>query len=65
VATYEPGDGDGLAAAILALVDDPAGRDAAVSRTRTRIGELSWDHEADRLWALIDRLAVDRISSSA
>jgi glycosyltransferase involved in cell wall biosynthesis len=64
VATYEPGDGDGLAAAILALVDDPAGRDAAVARTRTRIGDLSWDHEADRLQALIDRLAADRISSS-
>jgi glycosyltransferase involved in cell wall biosynthesis len=64
VATYEPGDGDGLAAAILAFVDDPAGRDAAVARTRTRIGDLSWDHEADRLQALIDRLAADRISSS-
>jgi glycosyltransferase involved in cell wall biosynthesis len=64
VATYEPGDGDGLASAILAFVDDPAGRDAAVARTRTRIGDLSWDHEADRLEALIDRLAADRISSS-
>jgi glycosyltransferase involved in cell wall biosynthesis len=65
VATYDPGDGDGLAAAILVLVDEPAGRDAAVARTRARIGELSWDHEADRLRALIDRLATDRISSSA
>ena len=65
VATYDPGDGDGLAAAILALVDDPAAREAGVTWTRARIGELSWDREADRLWALIGRLAADRISSSA
>ena len=65
VATYDPGDGDGLAAMILSLVDDPGGREAAVTQTRVRIGELSWDHEADRLWALIGRLAPDRISSSA
>ena len=64
VATYDPGDADGLAAAILALVDDPSERDAAVARTRVRIDELSWDHEADRLWSLIGRLASDRISSS-
>ena len=64
VTTYEPGDADGLAAAILALVDDPAAREGAVARTRVRIGELSWDREADRLWALIARLAPDRISSS-
>ena len=65
VATYDPGDGAGLAATILSLVDDAGARDAAVTRTRVRIGELSWDHEADRLWALIGRLAADRISSSA
>jgi glycosyltransferase involved in cell wall biosynthesis len=64
VATYDPGDGDGLAAAILNLVDDAVAREAAVARTRVRIGELAWDHEADRLWALIGRLASDRISSS-
>jgi glycosyltransferase involved in cell wall biosynthesis len=64
VATYDPGDGDSLAAAILALVDDAAARDAAVARTRVRIGELSWDREADRLSALIARLASDRISST-
>jgi glycosyltransferase involved in cell wall biosynthesis len=65
VATYDPGDADGLAAAILALVDDPAAREAGVARTRVRIGDLSWDKEADRLWTLIGRLAGDRISSSA
>jgi glycosyltransferase involved in cell wall biosynthesis len=64
VETYDPGDGDGLAAAILSLVDDADRREAAVVRTRVRIGERSWDHEADRLWALIGRLASDRISSS-
>ncbi|HEX5822883.1 MAG TPA: glycosyltransferase [Candidatus Limnocylindrales bacterium] len=65
VTTYDPGDVDGLAAAILGIVDDPAARDTAVARTRARIGELSWDHEAERFGELIDRLAADRISSSA
>ena len=65
VATYDPGDGDGLAAAIIALIEDPAEREASVARTRVRIGEQSWDREADRLRALIDRVATDRISSSA
>ena len=36
------------------------GREAAVARTSVRIGELSWEHEADRLAALIERLAPDR-----
>jgi glycosyltransferase involved in cell wall biosynthesis len=60
IATYQPGDPDDLAAAILRLVDDPAGREEAVALARARIGELAWDHEADRLMALVDRLAGDQ-----
>ncbi len=59
IATYRPGDPDDLAAVLLRLVDDPAGRERAVALARVRIGELAWDHEADRLMALIDRLADD------
>jgi glycosyltransferase involved in cell wall biosynthesis len=63
VATYLPGDAESLATAILGLIDDPARREAAVAATRVRIGELSWDHESERLWELIDRLAADGLSS--
>ncbi len=63
VTTYEPGDVGALADAVLRLVDDPAARDAAVAVTLSRIRELSWEHEADRLEALIDRLAGDGLSS--
>ena len=59
VQVYEPGSAGALAEAILKLVDDPAVREAAVSSTLARIRELSWEHEADRLVALIDRLAGD------
>lgn len=60
VATYQPGDPDDLASVILRLVDDPIGRQQAVGLARARIGELAWDHEADRLMALVDRLAGDQ-----
>jgi glycosyltransferase involved in cell wall biosynthesis len=59
VAVYDPGDPAALTAAILAIVDDPAAREAAVERTLARVRELSWEHEADRLAALMDRLARD------
>ena len=61
VATYRPGDPDDLAAVILRLVDEPERRASAVTLARDRIAELSWDHEADRLMALVDRLAGDRV----
>jgi glycosyltransferase involved in cell wall biosynthesis len=63
VAVYAPGDPEALAAAILAIVDDPSAREAAVERTMVRIRELSWEHEADRLMALFERLAPDGLSS--
>ena len=59
VRTYEPGDPDGLASAILSLVDDAAAREASVAVMTGRIGELSWEREADRLCAIIERLAPD------
>ena len=61
--TYEPGDADSLARAIVALLDDRDLRDSAVAATTTRIRGLSWEHEADRLAALVQRLAPDRLSS--
>ncbi len=59
VTTYTPGDPTELARAILRLVDDPAGREAAVAATSKRVHELAWVHDADKLSALIDRLAGD------
>lgn len=58
VATYEPGDADGLARGILALVDAPAAREAAVESTAARVRELAWEHDADRLARLVDGLAA-------
>jgi len=63
VCTYEPGDADSLALAIAALHDSPVMRDTAVAATTARIRELSWEHAADRLVALVQRLAPDRLSS--
>ncbi|HTC85127.1 MAG TPA: glycosyltransferase family 4 protein [Candidatus Acidoferrum sp.] len=63
VTTYAPGDAEEMAVAILGLVDDTAHREASAAALRDRIGELAWDRESDRLWALTDRLAGDRLSS--
>jgi glycosyltransferase involved in cell wall biosynthesis len=63
VRTYEPGDSDDLARAILDLVDDPAGREAAVTRTAGRIAGLSWEREAERYLAIVEALAPDGLSS--
>ena len=60
VATYRSGDPDDLASALLRQVDDPAGRSSRVALVRARIGELSWEHEADRLLELLERVAGDR-----
>lgn len=60
VLTYEPGDPDDLAAAILRLVDDPADREARVARTGERLRELSWTREAERYAAVIEGLARGR-----
>jgi glycosyltransferase involved in cell wall biosynthesis len=60
VRTYEPGDAAGLAAAILAIVDDPAERDAAAARTLEIVTERSWARHAKAYVALVDSLAPSR-----
>jgi glycosyltransferase involved in cell wall biosynthesis len=57
---YEPGDAESLAAAILALVDNPADRLARVDRTRRRVDELSWTHQAEVYTAVVERLTQGR-----
>jgi glycosyltransferase involved in cell wall biosynthesis len=64
IATYRPGDADGMVATILSLVDDPTGREERVRRTSARVRELSWDREAERYLALVEGLASDGLSSS-
>jgi hypothetical protein len=59
VATYEPGDAADLARAILAIVDDPLAREAAVERTAAIVAERSWNREAPGYVGLVDRLARD------
>lgn len=59
VGTYEPADPDDLARAILRLVDSPVERQAAVAATAERVRELAWEHDAERLAGLVDRLAAD------
>jgi glycosyltransferase involved in cell wall biosynthesis len=60
VVTYEPGDADDLAAALLRLVDHPDEREARIQRALARTQALGWEHESVRYLALIERLAVDR-----
>ena len=60
MATYRSGNPDDLASALLRQVDDPVGRSSRVALVRARIGELSWEHEADRLLELLERVAGDR-----
>lgn len=64
VRAYRPGDADDLAATVLALVDDPADREARVARTLALVRELAWEHEAQRYVGLIDELASDGLSSA-
>ena len=60
VVTYQAGDPDGLATAILRLVDDAGTREAAVTKMAKRVRELAWEREAERYVALVDRLAGSR-----
>lgn len=56
LSVYEPGDPESLAATILGLVDDVAGREARVHRTRQRVDELSWTRQAEVYRTVVDRL---------
>jgi glycosyltransferase involved in cell wall biosynthesis len=58
---YEPGDPESLAAAILAVVDDPAERLTRVERTRRRVDELSWTRQAEVFTAVVERLTRRRL----
>ena len=57
VSTYTAGDADDLVLALVHLVDDPAAREAQVSRAIDRVRGLGWEREAPRYLALVDRLA--------
>jgi glycosyltransferase involved in cell wall biosynthesis len=57
VRVYEPGDAASMAAQLVALIDDPVARDAAVERTLAIVRDASWEHESERYLALVDRLA--------
>ncbi|MFG6456929.1 glycosyltransferase family 4 protein [Roseateles sp. BYS96W] len=46
---FDPLDPSAMIAAIVALLDDPARRQALVSRGLTRADAFSWDHAAERL----------------
>ena len=56
LAVYEPGDHESLAATILGLVDRPAERRARVQRTRQRVEDLSWTHQADTYLGVVGRM---------
>jgi glycosyltransferase involved in cell wall biosynthesis len=56
VATYTPGDAAEMADAILAFVDDPIAREAAVAHTAEIVKAGSWEHEAVGYLALVERL---------
>ncbi len=59
VTTYEAGDAEALAEALLHLVDDGPAREAAVARTAELVGELSWERVSERYLALVESLARD------
>ncbi len=60
VATYPPGDADGMAEAILSFVDDDVARDAAVARTAVIVEAGSWEREALGYLELVERLIAGR-----
>lgn len=62
VVTYDAGDAESLASAILGLVDDPAARERSIHATRVRVHDLAWEREADRHWQLIERLTDPGLS---
>ena len=56
LSVYEPGDPESLAATILGLVDNGPARRARVDRTRRRVDELSWTHQAEAYKSVVERL---------
>ena len=58
IRTYEAGEPASLAVAILAVLDDPGGREASVAATLAIVQEASWAHEATAYVALVESLAL-------
>jgi len=56
LSTYEPGDPEALAAAVLRLCDDAADRTARVERTRARVEDLSWTRQSEAYRSVVNRL---------
>jgi glycosyltransferase involved in cell wall biosynthesis len=65
IAAYRPGDAQAMTAAILAFVDDPIAREAAVARTAEVVAAGSWEHEAVGYLALVERLITGSASRRA
>jgi glycosyltransferase involved in cell wall biosynthesis len=59
ISTYDPGDPASMAAALLAVIDDGSGRDAALGRTAAIVEASAWEAEAARYLDLVDALAGD------
>ena len=64
VAWYETGDADGLADAVLRLVDDPAAREAAAAANLAHVRAGAWEVVAERYVALVEGLIADGLSST-
>ena len=60
VATYEPGNAEDLADAILRMVDDPAARATSVDRAAAIVADVSWERDAPPYLALLERFARGR-----
>ena len=58
VFAYDPGDAGSAAAAILAIVDDQAARQAAVAATFEVVQAAAWERESVGYVALIDGFAT-------
>jgi glycosyltransferase involved in cell wall biosynthesis len=56
--TYEPGDADGLASALLRLVDAGDARSVSITAALERTRELAWDRQLERYLELLRRLGV-------
>jgi glycosyltransferase involved in cell wall biosynthesis len=58
VTTYQPGNAEDLAAALLRLVDDPEAREAQVARAAERVRGLGWETARTPYLRLVDDLAL-------
>lgn len=60
IPSYQPGDADDLAAQILWLADDPAGREAAIEGAATIVAGMAWEQDAAAYLALLERFTPRR-----